>query len=221
VAGVYGGFRVTETEKLFQLKLQQVSQALDDFSDPILASVKQSFDPVFQRFEVSFDSSRNDAEKANNISLLLCAIGSIKDNLKWWCNDNGNKFEGETVLKNCKDCAIIHDLWNIDKHGRLDRKARSGYAELKFDKPSMALNVSAGPDANSGVLITHDLRSGKMDVLTEGSGRADLNLSANVFNGKVLLGELSNIARRALEKWKEELLRSGAITSTQVKPHSP
>jgi hypothetical protein len=95
----------------------------------------------------------------------------------------------------------------------LDRKARSGYAELKFEKPSMALNISAGTDANSGVLFTHDLRSGKMEVLTEGSGRADLKLSANVFNGKVLLGELSDIARRALEGWKKELLRAGAIIS--------
>jgi hypothetical protein len=204
---------VSESEKMFQLKLQQISQALDDFSDTILVNVIKNFDPTRQRHEVKFDSSRNDAVKANNVSLLLGAIGSIKDNLKWWCIDNSVKFEGETVLKNCKDCAIIHDLWNIDKHGRLDRKARSGYAELKFEKPSMALNISAGTDANSGVLFTHDLRSGKMEVLTEGSGRADLKLSANVFNGKVLLGELSDIARRALEGWKKELLRAGAIIS--------
>src|SRR6266508_6146785 len=81
---------------------------------------------------VDFTQGSTDAGLANIASLLIANIDWLKDHLKAWCKTNGKPFEGDNLIDSEKDVAIIHDLWDLDKHADLNSPPRSGYrAKLK------------------------------------------------------------------------------------------
>ena len=48
--------------------------------------------------------------------MLLNNIACLKDHLKSWCKKNNKPFAGDQLINSNRDVAIIHDLWNLDKH---------------------------------------------------------------------------------------------------------
>jgi hypothetical protein len=75
---------------------------------------------------IDFTNGIDSATAANRVSQLLNNIACLKDHLRSWCNKNGKAFTGEALLDTNRDVAIIHDLWNWDKHGESNRSSRSG-----------------------------------------------------------------------------------------------
>lgn len=203
---------MSETGETIKLKLQQIHRALGDFSNSSLHKVKHEIKhgPDSHAITVDFDTIRVPAEKANNVSLLLAAIGSLKDNMKVWCEENRVPFMGEKILNKHKNAAVIHDLWNIDKHGKLNKKPRSGSIP-RIEKPSTVLSITGGTEANSAAVFSMSLTTGEITTSSSGSGKLSIELSAKVFTGTRLLGELKDIAVSATDAWEKECLRLGIL----------
>lgn len=105
-------------------KLEQLYAALAEMQlTEKLPSIKPITKIDGNHFVTSIDFTKgvDRATAANRISLLLNNIASLKDHLKSWCSKNGKRFMGEQFLNSNKDAAIIHDLWNLDKHAELNR----------------------------------------------------------------------------------------------------
>src|ERR1700722_5117049 len=100
-------------------KLEQLYAALAEMQvTEKLSSIK----PTTERFgnqivtSIDFTAGTDRATAANRVTLLLNNIACLKDHLKSWCAKNGKPFIGEQLIDTNRDVAIIHDLWNLDKH---------------------------------------------------------------------------------------------------------
>ena len=139
------------------------------------------------------------ATAANQVSLLLNNVACLKDHLKAWCNKNGKPFTGEDLINNNQDVAIIHDLWNLDKHAELNRPSRSGLSP-RLQSPPVAAIVPKG----SSFVLDFKMVDGRLQ------SQANLRIAAIVVDERGnSLGSLEDIALRAVTAWEAELVRTG------------
>ena len=111
-------------------KLRQMHAALGAIESTDFSSIalKEGTTARGVRYQsVDFSGGATEAELANSASLLLTNIACMKDHLKAWCRLNNRPFEGDALIDSDADVAIIHDLWNVDKHADLNRRPRSGH----------------------------------------------------------------------------------------------
>ena len=141
-----------------------------------LASIRPARVDSAGRFAATFDFTKIEkpATAANRVSTLVSNIASLIDNLHVWCRKNGKSETGDQLINSDRDVAIIHDLWNMDKHAELNRPSRSGlsprlqpaHTTLEFkvttseETPLITIPVVGGPiqahgDAN--VRITESM----------------------------------------------------------------
>jgi len=136
---------------------------------------------------------------ANQVSLLLNNVACLKDHLKAWCNKNGKPFTGEDLINNNRDVAIIHDLWNLDKHAELNRRSRSGLSPRLQGPP-----VAAIAPKGSSFVLDFKMVNGRLQ------GQANLRITAIVVDAQGnSLGGLEDIALRAVTAWEAEFVRTG------------
>lgn len=158
---------------------------------------------------VSFSDGPTQSELQNSVTILVANIASLKDHLKKWCRQNSSNFDAEAVLTHCHEAALVHDLWNSDKHGGLDRPPRSGLTPKVADLQK-ALVLSSGTAAGSGAFFTMDPRTGKTEI-----GGSEGGSVAHKITGRVVdehgnhLGELEDICEKALEAWVEAMKSAG------------
>ena len=117
----------------FDLRIRQLHEALGQMRNDDLSDVNPDVRANAKGFYIGCDFSggATDAELANIVSLCIANIACLKDHLKAWCKANGTIFHGDTLIDSNRDVAIIHDLWNRDKHFVL-RQSRSGlFPELR------------------------------------------------------------------------------------------
>ena len=139
------------------------------------------------------------ATAANQVSLLLNNIACLKDHLKAWCNKNGKPFTGEDLINNNRDVAIIHDLWNLDKHAELNRRSRSGLSPT-FQSPPIAAIVPKG----SSFVLDFKMINGRLQ------SPVNLRIAAIVVDEHGnSLGSLEDTALRAVTAWEAEFVRTG------------
>jgi len=130
---------------------------------------------------------------------LLNNIACLKDHLKAWCNKNGKAFTGEGLINNNQDVAIIHDLWNLDKHAESNRPSRSGLSP-RFQSPPVAAIVPKG----SSFVLDFKMVDGRL------RSQASLRIAAIVVDEHGnSLGSLEDIALRAVTAWEAELGKAG------------
>jgi hypothetical protein len=191
---VFGGL----DEKCEQALTALGQLAEKDFSKAIVRREETHFR---RSFFVSFSDGVSQSELQNSVTLLVANIASLKDHLKKWCNANGSNFNAETVLNTCREAALIHDLWNSDKHGGLDRAPRSGVTPQITDLRK-ALRLTSGTTAGSGAFFTMDPRTGEMQVGGTGGGSATHTVTARIVDEHGNhLGELEDICKAALDAW--------------------
>jgi len=110
-----------------------------------LSSIKPTTRSAGNQFGTSIDFTMGTdrATAANRVSLLLNNIGCLKDHLKSWCKKNGRPFTGDQLIDSNRDAAIIHDLWNLDKHAELSR-SRSGLSPRLLQDAHTTLTLKGG-----------------------------------------------------------------------------
>ena len=189
-------------------KIRQMHEALGQLQNSDISSVKSEEERTGTRYycKVDFSGGKSDAELANVATLLVANIACIKDHLKSWCKSADRVFEGDALIDSDINVAIVHDLWNIDKHAELDKAPRSGCIP-KIKDLHQSLRLSTGKQAHS---ISPDDMYIQTGLRLVGSGSATLAISGSVVdeNGKTL-GDFSDICEKAVVSWEKALLRAG------------
>lgn len=178
-------------------KIRQMHAALAGLATDDLSTIKPQFGEVsgIYYMKVDFNEGTDEIALANTASLLITNIASIKDHLKVWCTRQG--------------VALIHDLWNIDKHAELNKTPRSGHTP-KLHGLRKNLTLSTGTAAGAGAFFSMDPHTGKISVGTSGGGAVQLALAAQIIdeNGNVL-GDFTSICTQAVDEWAKALSLAG------------
>jgi hypothetical protein len=191
-----------------QQKLQQLYAALAEMQvTEKLASMKATTVASGNRFATSFDFTKvaDRATAANRVSLLVNNIACLKDHLNAWCRKNGKPETGDQLIKSNRDVAIIHDLWNLDKHAELTRPSISGLSPRFLQPAHSTLEFKVGTTEETP-LLTIPVFGGQIQA----HGDVSLRITATVVDkdGKTL-GELEAISLRAVAAWEAEFVKAG------------
>lgn len=196
---------------LLDRKIRQMHEALGDLKDSDLSSIKPERLSTHRGFyfKVDFSQGNTEAGLANVASLLITNIACMKDHLKVWCTKNNKIFEGENLIDSDKNVALVHDLWNIDKHAELNRAPRSGH-HPRIQGLSQMLSLSTGTSAGSSAMFTIDPRTGEMKTQTQGGGSVKRVITGQVVDEHgALLGDFAEICEKATAAWEQALNRAG------------
>jgi hypothetical protein len=110
------------TDKVARLEASTARLRKSD-RDCIVRTFEQTETGSFEGITFGFD----DHSALDDIHNVIAHIASLKDHLKAWCEEHGATFRGDNVLNSSREAAIIHDLWNIAKHGKLNKPPRSTF----------------------------------------------------------------------------------------------
>ena len=176
-------------------KIEQMYKALEEMQiTERLSSVKPEIKRTAGSVSFSFDFKKgaDTPTAANRASQLVANIACLKDHLKVWCGNQSKPFAGDTLIDSNSEVAIVHDLWNLDKHGKLDR-SRSGLYPRLENPPWSGMVLKTGPgNPKSMVRLT-------LGGPIQTKGEVSLRIVAIVVDkdGKPL-GNLEDITARAL-----------------------
>jgi hypothetical protein len=204
----FSASRYTLNDMSVEDRLNRLYAALVDMNvTERLSSMRWTPRQVEGRSEVSFDFTKGmDPETATNrVHIVVNNIACLKDHLKRFCEENGKAFAGDELIANNQDVAIIHDLWNVEKHGKLDR-SRSGHYPRLAENARTAITIrSEGRPASGGVTIPLFGR-GSAQV----HGDAALRIVATVVDrdGKKI-DDFEPIALRAIAAWEAVFVKVG------------
>lgn len=204
--------------EVLDAKVRQMHEALGNLRNEDLSHLKaEDVDVpgfVFYR-KLDFGQGQTPAKLANTASLLVANIASLKDHLKVWCKKNGHEFKGDQLINSNRDVALVHDLWNIDKHAELDKAPRSGIRP-KLQNLKQDLQLSTGTEANSSVMLQWDPRTGKMESRVTGGGKVALVIDAEVVDEKGnKVGSFAAICEAAATEWEKAMKAAGVPVSTR------
>ena len=192
-------------------KIRQMHAALAGLATDDLSTIKPQFGEVSGSYymKVDFNEGTDEIALANAASLLITNIASIKDHLKVWCTRQGVVFHGDALINSNRAVALIHDLWNIDKHAELNKSPRSGHTP-KLHGLRKNLTLSTGTAAGAGAFFSMDPLTGKISLGTSGGGAVQLALAAQIIdeNGNVL-GDFTSICTQAVDEWAKALSVAG------------
>jgi hypothetical protein len=196
---------------LMDRKIRQMHAALRALGSVDLSAITVEVTKIEGDTYTSVDFNRNSdpIKLANAAGQLVENIASIKDHLKYWCVDNHIKFTGEDLINSNRSVALIHDLWNVNKHARLNRPPRSGITP-KLANIETALSISAGTEDGSAAIFSMDPLTGVMEHETSGDGSIQLVLCAEIVDDKgKLQGYFTQICSEAIDAWMTEMSKAG------------
>ena len=192
-------------------KIRQMHAALEGLATDDLSIIKPQSGEAdgYYYTKVDFNQDSDEIALANAASLLITNIASMKDHLKVWCNRQGVAFHGDALINSNQAVALIHDLWNIDKHAELNKPPRSGHTP-KLQGLRKNLSLSTGTAAGDGAFFSMDPRTGKITTGTSGGGSVQLALAAQIVDANgIVLGDFTNICRQAVDEWAKALSLAG------------
>jgi hypothetical protein len=196
---------------LLNQKLRRMYAALAGLSSNDLSVIQPKITEGFGYCytEVDFNQHSDEIALANSAFLLVTNIASLKDHLKVWCKKQGVAFQGDALINSNRAVALIHDLWNIDKHAELNLPPRSGI------KPTLqnirtALTITSGTSAGSGAFFSMDPRTGKITTGTSGGGSVQLALVAQIADeaGNVI-ADFTQTCSEAIDAWSATFQAAG------------
>lgn len=192
-------------------KVRQMHAALRTLGTSNLSGVVPEITQSESYTAISLDFGRNadPIELANRASLLIANIASLKDHLRGWCKSKGLPFNGDRLIDTNRSVALVHDLWNVDKHAELTSAPRSGHIpKLRDVRQSLQLTTGTSPD--SIVFATIDPRTGKLVTGGSGGGGVTLTLIATIADElDNPLADFGATCSEAITAWEAELRAAG------------
>lgn len=156
---------------------------------------------------VDYSSGLSQEELENQKSLLVGLIGSLKDYLKVWCRKHEVPFEGDELINSNQSVALVHDLWNLDKHCELQRPSRSKVTPRVVGlQTALSVQVSPNPSSNR--------RVSTRSVVVSAQSNETVQISYRIV-GRILdergndLGDFLDTCELAVAAWEVVMRRSG------------
>lgn len=159
-------------------------------------------------YGADFSQGRNDADMRNAAATLISNIASLKDHLKVWCKRHSREFSGDRLINSNFDVAVVHDLWNLDKHAELIGSRSGRFPVLGHMQQAIEVTVNG----SGGMCLNMDLQKGQAKPSSIGDASLALVLSASVQDhAGAFIGNLLSICERAVVAWENEFVRVGFI----------
>jgi hypothetical protein len=190
------------------LRIRQLHEAMSDVRTADLSTIEIQTVASEGRFYrvVDFSGGASDAELANIVSLFLTNIACLKDHLNVWCRSRNLPPPGDALINSNIDVAIIHDLWNRDKHFDLNRSRSHLFPKLQNNSRDLVMSTMG--QVGSMVVMSLDPQTGQL--VTQGDGKAELVVDADIIDSSgAHVGLLSEVAERAVAAWEVALTASG------------
>jgi hypothetical protein len=208
------------TPSELDLRVRQLHTSLDSMATEDLSSVVTHSGVANDRFYMSVDFSEGlaDADLWNAVDLLLANIGRIRDHLNVWCKQRGRTFAWKAFIQPGTSVALIHDLWNGQKHPGREHGPRSGYWPT-LAQMNRSMRLTTGPGPSSAVMTLG--RDGKPMVLTSGGGKAELVIDGDILNADgVKVAGFLETCEAALTAWETALAAEGVtVPPRRLSPH--
>jgi len=159
----------------------------------------------YSYIEVDFNQHSDESTLLNCAFQLINNIACLKDHLKVWCKYKGVAFQGDALIDSNRVVALIHDLWNIDKHAELNRPPRSGI-KPKLQNIRTVLTNTAGTSAGSGGFFLMDPHTGRIET----GGAVQLILDAQIADeaGNVI-ADFRKTCNEAIDAWSATFQAAG------------
>ena len=190
-------------------KLEQLYAALAEMQvTEKLASMRPTTVVSGNRFATTFDFTKIEkpATAANRASTLVSNIACLKDHLNHWCRNNGKPETGDQLIDSNRDVAIIHDLWNLDKHAELNRRSGSGLSPRFLQPAHTTLEFKIATTEETPLLVMPVFGGGQFQA----HETANVRITATVVDKDGnMLGDLEPISLRAVAAWEAEFVKAG------------
>ena len=163
---------------------------------------------IFQDFR----GGLSDADLSNQAHTVIYNVSHFEYHLKKWAAHNGrDQAKVDQALDNSHDLQIIKELSNNDKHGYPPHRSRSGkYPQLKDINRVMKLQTQA----KKGSMIAITIGAGGVPRFS-GNGTAKAVVTVDVVDKENnRIGDLYDIATKAIEAWEQLLSDFGLIPPT-------
>jgi len=138
---------------------------------------------------------------------VIAEFMGLPDRVQSWLRTHGHRdVDVYAFIKAHRAAALMQDLGNTDKHGRLDKRPYSG---LKPKLTNVKRVAKFQTQARRGSWIQYQMGPGGQPIVS-GDGKASLVLTGDVLdeNGQKL-GELDAIIEQALSEWEAFLGSNG------------
>ena len=167
---------------------------------------------VFQDFR----GGLNDAELSNLAHMLISNIANLRDHLRKWAVKNGkDKEKVNEAFNQSLELQIIKDLSDNDKHGYPRRNG--GYSKKYPQLVNIDRIMQLKTQAKKGSTIGMTLGAGGAPKFF-GDGTAKAIVTGDVVDNKNnRIGDLHEIAAKAVEAWEQLLADFGLIAITNGK----
>ena len=144
----------------------------------------------------------------NVLATLVANVASLKDHLKVWCATQSIASPGDGLIDSDISVALIHDLWNRDKHCALSRP-RSGHKPLIQDvHQSLSVEPIDGP--GSSVEGRFDPETGETRVVAGPNTKLSLVIDGEIVDESGMkLGGVLQTCTKALDSWEATMAACG------------
>jgi len=164
---------------------------------------------VFQ----DFHGGLSDDELSNQAHTVIHNIANLRDHLRRWAAQNGqDKAKVDQTIDNSLDLQIVQDLSNNDKHGYPPRDGGRSGKSPRLIEINRVMRLQTQAKKGSMIAMTIGA-SGVPKFIGDGSAKAVVTAEV-VDNARNRIGDLYEIANKAIEAWERLLVDFGLITGT-------
>lgn len=159
-----------------------------------------------------FHGGFSDAELSNQAHSVIDNIANLRDHLRRWASHHGqDKNKVDRAVDQCLELRIIKDLSNKDKHCYPPRNGGCSGKSPQLVRISRIMRLQTQAKKESTVCMT--LGSGGVPKFI-GDGTAKAVVTGDVVdNDDNRIGDLYDIANKAVEAWENLLVDFGLIAA--------
>lgn len=197
--------------KNMERRVRQMHASLANLRTGDVSGITPKFETTSDGFraEIDFSGDLSEEEILNSVESLINNVACLKDHFNKWCDAQGRVRTGDKLINANRDVALIHDLWNTQKHAVLERDPRSG-VRPQLANVKRVVTLGTGTAAGHGTTLSWDPRTGEMRSSVSGCGSVEVSITADIVDESgVKLGGLSEICERAVLAWENELKNAG------------
>ncbi len=166
---------------------------------------------VFQDFRGDF----TDDDLANQAHIVIHNIANLRDHLRRWAAQNGHdKTKVDQAVDNSFELQIVQDLSNNDKHGYPPRDGGHSGRSPKLSEIERVMRLQTQPRPGSTIAMTIGA-GGVPRFIGDGTAKAIITGTV-VDQNNNRIGDLYDIARKAVEAWEALLTDFGLIPPAQI-----
>jgi hypothetical protein len=194
---------MTDIDKRLRLLYAAVGQTIDTNLSNYPAQVARTPNSVMVYQD--FRRGRSDEELELVVRTLIDNVASLFGHLRHWAR-HGAKGVGhiDEAFNRSLDLRIIADLWNAHKH---PGESRGGYSKKRPElvEITSSAHITAKPGADATVFLPLGNKGAPSCNMPD---EARIRVSAKVIDDKGnYLGDINDIASRAIKIWEEVIRR--------------